>query len=1430
MAILPRPASVGRSWPGLSARASLPSRGGKALILGAFLALAALIQPGQTPAAVPNNFTDTAIATVGAPTDLAFTPDGRMLIATQGGRLRLYVNGSLRSTPALDLSGRVCADFERGLLGVTVDPSFAANGYIYLYYTFDRVGGGACERNTARSPVNRVSRFTLGTASTINPGSEVVLLDNIPSPNGNHNAGDLDFGKDGLLYVSVGDGGCDLDNPSLCAGLNQNARDLFRLTGKILRITKTGGVPSSNPFMGTNSDRCALTGGTAAGRVCQEIFATGLRNPFRIAFNPNELITRFYINDVGQNLWEEVSVGQKGADYGWNVREGFCANGSTTNCGAPPAGMTNPIHAYGHGSCTSITGGAFVPNGVWPESYDNAYLFGDYTCGRMWSLIGGEASEFASGIPGPITMTFGPHQQTQALYYTTYAGGGQVRRIAYTGQANRPPDAVVTADKTFGALPLTVRFDAGESSDPDGNPLSYAWDFGDGSDEGSGERISHTFTERDIFTVTLTVRDSRGATDTATITIDAGNTPPVPVISSPTADQTFRVGETITLTGSATDAEDGELDDSALSWRVTLHHADHTHPYLPPTTGNNVTFQAPAPEDLLAATNSYLEIELTATDSNGLSRTISQDFQPRKVDVMFETAPSGLAIEVNGVTVTGPASVTSWEGYVLTANAPDQAGPGGGSVDWVSWSDGGAQTHEIITPATSTTYTATFQTADLPGFLPVADTRVKEAFPTRNFGTSTALQAEGGADPETESYLRFEVAGISGQVTSAKLWLYVYDGTRDGPAVYRTRTNWSETSMTWNNRAGRVAGPRDDKGAIAANTWVAWDVTPWVTRNDTFSFVLVSSSTDNMSAYSREAAANRPRLEIQTTGGGDDNIAPTVPQDLTATDVAPRRVNLSWSAATDNVGVTSYDVVRDGALLSTVGAQTTYVDSLARSQTTYVYQVRARDAAGNVSELSDAITVTTPVQPTIQTFAPNADARVEEARPTSRFGLSTQLKTEAGSDPDIETYIRFAVSDVSGGVQSATLRVYVPNLPDYGTKDGPAVFIANNDWTESAITWNNRPARSITPRDDKGAIPPGTWVEFDVSSFVDGNGVYTFVLATTSNDSAIFSSRQGADPPQLVIATAPGQAAAASVERPPAGPAEPAAVTPTPEPTATPSPVADATTTPDPALPFVDDFERGDLSRWTQSAGMVVVQGDATSGAWAARAANNGTTSAPGAPAFARQELGPHDELFVRLKFKLLRQGDNEVSLVTLRADDSRPILTTFITHEGQIAYRNHATGSVVVLDEFEAPAWHESQVHILRTGEQALIEVWFDGKLMHRSTVAVLPDPIAEVVLGELDARRTYDLLFDDVAIDRACIGWCPFELVTPTATAEIAEPVDLPTAPPPLEPTSTPEPVPTATPEPTATATPEPTEAPPTPTPLLETPPDEESSESGE
>jgi glucose/arabinose dehydrogenase/PKD repeat protein len=658
-----------------------------------------IIAAAASAITLPPGFTDELVASIGSPTALAFTPDGRLLITTQPGRLWVYQGGALQSTAALDLSGTTCSNSERGLLGVAVDPSFATpnNNFIYVYYTFNRAG--TC--------VNRVSRYALSTSNVASGAT--VLIDNIPSTAGNHNAGDVQFGKDGYLYVSVGDGGCDYAGGG-CAGANDAARDQHSLVGKILRITRDGTIPSDNPFTGNGTADCRFTGGTTAPNKCRETFAWGLRNPFRMAFDGNDGGTRFFINDVGQNTWEEIDLGIAGADYGWNVREGHCANGSTTNCGPPPAGMTNPVHDYGRDVGGSITGGAFVPFSLWPSDYDGDYLFSDYVSGKIFRIEGtgaGPRSDFATGLGGSsaVHLLFGPRAASQALYYTTYANGGEVHRIYHTA-ANGVPTASMTASPTSGPAPLTVNFNGSGSSDPEGSTLTYLWDFGDGQTATTSiPTTSHPYAAGN-YTASLRVRDTQNATSApVTVAIFSGNTPPSPSISSPAAGATFTVGQTITLTGSATDAQDGAIPASSLQWTVLRRHGAHTHPWFGPATGNNLTFPAPAPEDLASTTNSYLEIYLTATDSGGLSATANRNMQPKTVAITLATNPAGLSLTVNGTAVSGPTTITSWEGWRLDLVAPSRQSP----WTFVSWSDGGAATHSVVTPGAPATYTATYK-------------------------------------------------------------------------------------------------------------------------------------------------------------------------------------------------------------------------------------------------------------------------------------------------------------------------------------------------------------------------------------------------------------------------------------------------------------------------------------------------------------------------------------------------------------------------------------------------------------------------------------------------------------------------------------------------------------------------------------------------
>jgi len=414
----------------------------------AALACLALMLTAGPAAAAPTfsypGFQDSFVASAGQPTSVAFTPEGRMLVSEQAGRVLLQEPGASTTSTALDISAKVCSDQERGMMAVQADPAYASNHFIYVYYTWNRFGG-AClygSNGDTNLPVNRVSRFVLGSNGVADPASETVLIDGIPAPEGYHIGADLQFGKDGLLYVSTGDGGCDYAEPVWCDSYNDASRDEFVLLGKVLRITRDGAIPAGNPYQGAGTARCNVTGITDPGKRCQETFAWGLRNPFRMAFDPNAAGTRFFINDVGDITWEEVDLGTAGADYGWNLREGPCPPGTTSGCGPTPPGLTDPIHSYRHDTgCMSITGGAFVPAGIWPVDHDGAYLYADLVCGKIFRMKpvpgGGYAvSDFASGFGSYslVSTTFGPSGSGQALYYVTRnAPGDQIRKIAYTG-------------------------------------------------------------------------------------------------------------------------------------------------------------------------------------------------------------------------------------------------------------------------------------------------------------------------------------------------------------------------------------------------------------------------------------------------------------------------------------------------------------------------------------------------------------------------------------------------------------------------------------------------------------------------------------------------------------------------------------------------------------------------------------------------------------------------------------------------------------------------------------------------------------------------------------------------------------------------------------------------------------------------------------
>jgi PKD repeat protein len=256
--------------------------------------------------------------------------------------------------------------------------------------------------------------------------------------------------------------------------------------------------------------------------------------------------------------------------------------------------------------------------------------------------------------------------------------------------------------------PLTVNFDRTRSSDPDpGDTLSYAWDLdGDGAyDDSTSPTPTYTYTVAGSYTASLEVQDNRGASSTASVTITVGNTPPTATITSPAPGTTWKVGDVIQFAGGATDAQDGPLPASALSWRLILHHCPsgcHEH-QLQTFNGAGGSFTTPDHEY-----PSHLELRLTATDSSGLTDTESVRLDPKTVSLTLSSSPTGFSLTLNDLPLLAPSSRTVIQGSKNSISAPSPQTKAKKTWHFRSWSDGGAQAHDVIAN-NSATYVATFK-------------------------------------------------------------------------------------------------------------------------------------------------------------------------------------------------------------------------------------------------------------------------------------------------------------------------------------------------------------------------------------------------------------------------------------------------------------------------------------------------------------------------------------------------------------------------------------------------------------------------------------------------------------------------------------------------------------------------------------------------
>ncbi len=636
----------------------------KLLALAVFLISGLTIVP-LVQAAPPTNFQTQAIITSGlsGPTGFDISPDGRIFILQRTGEVKIYKNGQLLPQNFVTLPSIATGD--RGLIGIAFDPNYETNKYVYFYYT-------------GLDKLNYLVRFK---ADKDVAYEDPVVLFNTESPSEQlHVGGAIAFGPDGKLYFTVGDN-----------GYPPNSQSLANPHGKVMRINADGTVPSDNPFVNTPG-------------ALPEIWAYGLRNPWRMQFD--SVTGKLYNSDVGNSTWEEVDLIQKGKNYGWPTCEG--------NCNV--SGMTNPIYTYNHnGNSSSITGGPVYRADLFPAAYQGRYIFGDYAQGFIKTATLNSdgtintVSDFDNAAGSVVDLKVGANDG--ALYYITFFPG-RLYRITYSTN-NHIPTAFASVDNDKGIAPFTVNFSSAGSSDPEGQPLTYFWDFGDGTSS-TLANPQHTYNGTGSYTVDLTVSDGQNAVQSVPLVIQVG-IPPFVTIGSPADGSTYKAGDEITYSIHAVDGVGNDVNDGAIVSEVLFHHHTHIHPFFGPVIGRNQTFTVPTTGE--PDPDVWYEIKATVTDSNGLSDTKSIFIYPIKTQLTFNSNPQGLTILLDGVPTATPQTIAQVVGFQREISVSDPQFVGNKIYQFQSWSDGGAKTHFITAGSANATYTANFvQSGTINGF------------------------------------------------------------------------------------------------------------------------------------------------------------------------------------------------------------------------------------------------------------------------------------------------------------------------------------------------------------------------------------------------------------------------------------------------------------------------------------------------------------------------------------------------------------------------------------------------------------------------------------------------------------------------------------------------------------------------------------------
>jgi glucose/arabinose dehydrogenase len=679
--------------------------------------------------------------------------------------------------------------------------------------------------------------------------SEEVLIEDWCQQYPSHSVGDLAFGTDGALYVSHGEGAAynftdygqgggsttnsptpknpcgdppagvgGTQTPPTAEGGSLRSQDLrtggdpVTLDGAILRVDPaTGAAMAGNPLIG-NADPNA-----------RRIAAYGQRNPFRFTIRPGT--SEVWVADVGGGSREEIDrisnpTSSVVRNFGWPCYEGTArhprwdANNLNIceNLYTQANAVNAPYYAYsrsqelvageftaGCEAGATISGIAFYTTGPYPDEYDDTLFFGDYSRSCIWAMQKGtdglpkptNLKTFVAGAATPVDLEIGPDGD---LFYVDI-GGGTIRRIQYAG-VNHPPIASATANPTSGTtIPLSVRFDGTGSSDSDSETLNYAWDLdGDGEfDDSTSPQPTHDYSIAGTYEVNLRVTDARGASDTLDepLTITVG-TPPTATIDTPLPTDTWKVGQEISFSGKASD-EGSALPASALSWEWIVHHcptADTCHEHVwesfPGVASG--TFIAPDHEY-----PSYLELRLTATDSDGLKDTESVRLDPQAVELSFQSNPAKLKLVVGGTASTTPFSRTVIVGSKNSVSAPSPQTLDGTTYNFDSWSDGELQSHDIVAPDAAT-YTATYVAAPPKDTTPpkVMSTSPATIAPTANVTAifSEAMDARTtDGDPSTITGTTFKLVKLNADGTTTSVTAAVSYASATKKAILNPATN-----------------------------------------------------------------------------------------------------------------------------------------------------------------------------------------------------------------------------------------------------------------------------------------------------------------------------------------------------------------------------------------------------------------------------------------------------------------------------------------------------------------------------------------------------------------------------------------------------------------------------------------------------------------